>query len=425
MGIRAGKLNQRSGVALVLVGDELLDGRVRESNSAWLIDRLARLRARVDSVQIVGDRLAAIAAAIERAAAESVAVVVTGGLGPTTDDITREALAQVADEALELDPALLDSIEERWRRRGRAMPDSNRRQAMRTRSGRPIANPRGTAPGLLHLLDGVPVVLLPGVPAELHAMWEATVEGIVAPLTAGAAPARLRLRTARLAESSLADLVERALAGTPDAPRVEPAYLVTEFGVDLMLYARGDDAELLACGARLLPLLHPHVYAVGNHGLEQVVVGALIERQQTLAVGESCTGGLLGGCVTRVAGSSAVFLGGVLAYANAVKQQALGVERAVLDGAGAVSEEAARQMAVGARERLGATWALAVTGVAGPDGGTGEKPVGTTWVACAGPSRTLAERSQFPGDRQQNRTWSVAAALDLLRRELQLHPELP
>jgi nicotinamide-nucleotide amidase len=425
VGVRAGKLNPHSGVALVLVGDELLDGRVRESNSVWLIERLARLRARVDSVQIVGDRLDAIAAAIGRAAATSVAVVVTGGLGPTTDDITREALAQVADEELVLDPALLETLEERWRRRGRAMPESNRRQAMRTRSGRPIANPRGTAPGLLHLLDGVPVVLLPGVPAELHAMWEGTAEGIVAPLTTGGAAARLRLRTARLAESSLADLVEQALSGTPEAPQVEPAYLVTEFGVDLMLYARGDDVDLRACAVRLLPLLRPHVYSVGDDGLEQVVISALIERGETVAVGESCTGGLLGGCITRVPGSSAAFLGGVLAYANAVKAQELGVAPSVLHGPGAVSEEAALQMAVGARARMGATWGLAVTGVAGPDGGSPEKPVGTTWVACAGPSRSLAERSQFPGDRHQNRTWSVAAALDLLRRELRLHPELP
>lgn len=413
------------GVALVLVGDELLDGRVRESNSAWLIERLAQLRARVVSVQVVPDGIAAIADAIERAAATAVAVVVTGGLGPTTDDLTREALAKVAGEELVLDPLLLEPLELRWQRRGHPMPESNRRQAMRTPSSKPIVNPRGTAPGLLHLLDGVPVILLPGVPAELHAMWEGTAEGIVAPLSAGSAPARLRLRTARLAESSLADLVQEALTTYGSGADVEPAYLVTEFGVDLMLYARRDVATLRDVAERLLPRLRPHLYSVGNEGLERVVVGALLQRGETLAVAESCTGGLLGGCLTRVPGSSAAFLGGVLAYANEVKQRLLGVEAAVLEGPGAVSEQAALQMAAGARDQLGTTWALAVTGVAGPDGGSADKPVGSTWVACTGPSRAVAERSQFPGDRQQNRTWSVAAALDLLRRELGVHPQLP
>jgi nicotinamide-nucleotide amidase len=410
------------GVALVMVGDELLDGRVRDTNSAWLIERITVLRGCVDSLRVVPDDVAGIAAAILHGSAESAAVVVAGGLGPTSDDLSREGLARAAQEELVLDLELLAALHERWRRRGRTMPESNRRQAYRTVSGKPIPNPRGTAPGLLHLLDGVPVVLLPGVPAELHAMWEATAEGIVAPLVAGNAPRRLRLRTARLPESALADAVDAALG---QGGAIERGYLVNEFGVDLLLLAGDEQADLDAAGATLLARLAPHVYAVGDAGLERVVVEELLRRRQTLSVAESCTAGLLGGCLTRVPGSSAAFRGGVIAYHDAVKVEALGVPEDLLRSFGAVSEEAARAMATGVRDRLRTDWGLAVTGIAGPAGATAEKPVGMTWVALAGPGATQAERSAFPGDRTQNRTWSVAAALDLLRRALAIQPRLP
>jgi len=408
-------VKRRRQVGLIMVGDELLDGRTPEGNSRYLIERLRIRRAPVGSIRIVPDRLEAIRAALEAAHRESVAVVVSGGLGPTPDDITRQALAAFVAEELILDESLVEALEARYRSMGREMARSNLRQAFRTPSGRPIENPRGTAPGLLHLHEGVPLILLPGVPAELMAMWEETAEAVVLPLVEGSMPPVLRLRTARLAESDAADLVRDARI---DSSEAEATFCVTRFGVDIVLRAKREEVALRRIANSLIGRLGARLYAIGDRGLDEVLVEALARRGETLAVAESCTGGMLGSAITDVPGSSRVFLGGVIAYSNAVKATQLGVDETILREKGAVSAETARAMAEGVRERLASTWALAVTGIAGPGGGTPEKPVGTVYVGLSGPGAARCERLHLPGDRRQNRQWSVAAALDLLRREL-------
>jgi len=398
-----------------MVGDELLDGRTPESNSRYIIERLRRKRARVGSIRIVPDRLEAIARAIEAAWRESVAVVVSGGLGPTADDITRQALARVVGEELVEDEELVDQLRRRYRERGRSMAHSNLRQALRTPSGRPIANPRGTAPGLLHLHEGVPLILLPGVPAELRAMWETTAEAVVLPLVEGSAPALVRLRTAGLPESRAAD---RVAGSGIESSELEVGFCVTPFGVDILVQGRHEEVDPTEGARILIDALGSDLYAIGETGLDEVVLDELIRRGETVAVAESCTGGLLGGAFTAVAGSSQAFVGGIVAYANEVKMRELEVPESLLVQHGAVSAECAAAMAEGARRRLGSSWAVAVTGVAGPGGGTPEKPVGTVHLGLAGEGSTRTRLLQLPGDREQNRRWSVAAALDLLRREM-------
>jgi nicotinamide-nucleotide amidase len=402
-------------VSLIMVGDEILDGRTRESNSRYLIEQLQRHRARVASIRVVPDRHEAIVQAMRAAHSECLAVVVSGGLGPTPDDRTREALAAFVDEELVLDEELAEKLRQRYRERNRPMPQSNLRQAMRTAHGRSIENPRGTAPGLLHLCEGIPIILLPGVPAELKSMWEATAESIVVPLVENAAPRTLRLRSAGLPESKAADLAKGV---TLDPSLVELSFCVTRFGVDMLLTSKAEAADLPRIAQPLLEVLGEHLFSIGERGLDEVVSETLAERGETVAVAESCTGGLLGAALSECPGSSRSFLGGIVAYSNQVKEAQLGVSSELLAKHGAVSEEVARAMARGVRERLSSDWALAVTGIAGPGGDTDEKPVGTVHLALEGEQCSRARVLHLPGDRAQNRQWSVAAALDFLRRTM-------
>lgn len=403
-----------------MVGDELLDGRVRETNSLYLQGRLAAHRIAVGAVHVVPDEVESIRDALALAAKAHAAVVVCGGLGPTPDDVSREALALLVGEELVLDPDLVAGLEELFRRRGREMPRSNRRQALRTPGGEALANPRGTAPGLWHELEGVPLILLPGVPAELEAMWERTVEPRLVGRLPASLPPRLRLRLVRVPESYAADRVAEVLAGQPD---VDVAFCAHHQGVDLLLRAVGPGGDLEEARRLVTSALGDHLYAVGDARLPEVLLEELARRGESLAVAESCTGGLLSTVLTDVPGSSRAYRGGVVAYANEVKTGQLGVDPVLLERHGAVSEAVAEAMARGARERLVATWALATTGIAGPGGGTPEKPVGTTCLALAGPDGLLlGERLQLTGDREQNRHWAVAVSLDLLRRHLHGSP---
>ena len=399
-------------LVLLAVGDELLDGRTTETNSHWLIRRATARRWKVERVEVVGDEVDAIAAALHRWTGVVGAVVVTGGLGPTPDDRTRDALARVAGEPLEEDPAQLARIRELFEQRGRTMSPSNRRQAERCVSSEVIDNPVGTAPGLWHEIAGTAVVLLPGVPAELHRMFVERVEPRLATRLSAAVPHQVRLRTTQIAESVLADRVRAALGDDDD---VDLAWCVAEHGVDLVVR---DPRETRAheVASRLRDALGDRVFEQGERDLPEVTLAALRARGETVAVAESCTGGLLGAALTSVPGSSDVFLGGVMAYADRIKSEALGVDVDLLARHGAVSEEVARAMAEGARVRFGADRALATTGIAGPGGGTEEKPVGTVWIALAAADATHARRLRLGGDRGLVRRWTVAAGLDALRR---------
>lgn len=402
----------RDAVRLLVVGDELLDGRTREANSAWLIDELVSLSLDVEGVEVLPDELDVIRDGIGRAASRARVVVVTGGLGPTPDDLNRDALAAWLGEEMEEDAGLLATIRERFESRGREMTHSNVRQAFRPPSATAIPNANGTAPGLWVERDGCLVVLMPGVPEEMRTMWREQVRDLVGRRTGMGRGPRVRLRVSRVAESWLADRVRAALA-----PReVDVAYCVQRYGIDILL--RPDTPELERVLTILRTELGERVYAEGSRQLDEVVLDRLRERKQTVAVAESCTGGMLGSMLTDHPGSSDVFLGGSIVYADSAKRERLDVAEDLLREHGAVSEPVALALARGVRKAFGADWGLATTGIAGPGGGTAEKPVGTIWIAVAGADGEEAHLLRLPGDREQNRRWTCVTVLDHLRLRL-------
>jgi nicotinamide-nucleotide amidase len=417
-------------VELLTIGDELLLGFTLDTNGPFLARELAALGVTVAHRASVGDDADAVAAAVREALARTGAVIVTGGLGPTADDRTRDAVAAVFGRQLALDPALADGLRALWRSRGYPgdLPASNLQQAMVPDGAIVLPNGHGSAPGLwLEDTSGRWAVMLPGVPREMRGMW-ADVLGPrlrerLAAEAAGAPPSVVRAKTVRttgIAESRLADDLgdlARSVHGLP------LAYLPGYEGVDLRVTATGfpaDEADrrLAAAADALVAKIGPHVYGMDDTDLAAVVLHRCRDRELKLAVAESCTGGMLGMRLTAVPGSSDVVLGGVIAYDNLVKVTQLGIRAAELAEHGAVSESVAARMASGVRLRLGAEIGVAITGVAGPGGGSEAKPVGTVWVAAdlGGDVRTAMRR--LPGDRHEVRQRAAQMALDLVRRGL-------
>ena len=407
-------------IELLTVGTELLLGFTIDSNGAELGRELATAGVRVVRRTSVADDSAVIRDAIEGALLRTGAVIVTGGLGPTRDDVTRDAVSHLLDMPLEFDPAVWAAMEERFRRLGRPTPAANRAQAMVPRGGTVLPNQWGTAPGLwLESPRGL-AILLPGVPMEMRNLLRHEVLPRLAARATGRVIRSRTLRTTSIAESALAGRLD----GMED--ELEPltlAYLPGLEGVDLRLTAwdmepARAEAMLESATARLRTLAGDHMYGEDTSSLAEVVVGELRERGESLAVAESCTGGMLGGRITEVPGSSEVFAGGLIAYANAVKVGELGVPAGLIEDHGAVSEPVALAMADGARRRFATAHGLAITGVAGPGGGSDEKPVGTVWLALAHASESTAQRIIFPGARGDVRARAVQAALFLVLRHL-------
>lgn len=420
-------------IEILTVGDELLLGATIDTNGPHIARELATAGIGVVRRTSVGDRADAVAAAVRDALDRTGAVITTGGLGPTADDLTKPAIAAIFGRAMRLDADLLAQLEARWRARvGREMPASNRQQAMIPEGARVLVNRHGSAPGVwLEDERGRWVAMLPGVPREMRGMLADELQPLLvarlAERSGGAPPRVIRsrtLRTTSIAESAIADRLGELATGVDGASL---AYLPGREGADLRLTVRdlpSDDADaVLARGAAALRArLGDHVYGEGDASLAAVVLDACRGAGATLAVAESCTGGLLGARLTAVAGSSDVFLGGVISYANDVKVAQLGVDAAAIAADGAVSERVARQMATGARTRLGSTIAVGITGVAGPGGGSDEKPVGTVWIALDVAGTVSATRSQLIGDREEIRVRASQLALDLVRRALAARP---
>jgi nicotinamide-nucleotide amidase len=408
---------------VVTIGTELLLGHTIDTNAADLGRALAAAGVEIVRRTTVPDRPAAVRAAVAEALERTGLVLTSGGLGPTSDDLTKQAIAGLFGRRVVLDETLLARLEARFRRFGRPMPATNRTQAEVPEGAVILPNRRGTAPGLwLEDADtGRLVIMLPGVPEELRGLL---LEEVLPRLMARRDPAEgvrvvqsRTLRTTGVPESALAERVapvEEALAP------LSLAYLPGLAGVDLRLTAWGvspDDADaLLARGvATLRPVLGNRCYGEGDDDLAAVVLERCRHEGWRLAVAESCTGGLLGGRLTAVPGSSEVFVGGVIAYDDAVKRDLLGVPGPILERHGAVTEETAAAMALGAQRRFAVACALAVTGIAGPAGGTPEKPVGTVWLAARAGEAARVVRRVFPGPRDNVRARSAQAALDLLR----------
>ena len=408
--------------AIIAVGSELLGTRRLDTNSLGLTALLDRFGVELVGKSVVGDDEAALAAELGRRAAESDLVLVTGGLGPTADDVTRGAAARAFDRGVTVDEALVDHMRRLFASFGREMPEVNRRQAEVLDGAEVLANRRGTAPGQRLEASGATVFLFPGVPRELEAM----VEDYLEPWLAASAPGAGRelesgvLKLACLPESAVE---ERIAPAYERFGRERISVLASPGEVQIHFSARGAEAErraeLDAMRRALTELAGDAAFAdrLGD-SLESVVGRLLAEAGRTLTTAESCTGGLLAERLTRVPGSSAYFLGGVVTYTNELKTRLLGVPEAMLAAHGAVSEPVARAMASGVRERLDADYGVGITGVAGPGGGSDEKPVGTVHIAVAGPAGVEHRKVRLPGGRERVRRQTSQLALDLVRRNV-------
>lgn len=412
-------------VEVVTIGDELLLGFTIDTNAAYLARELASIGVQIDRRTTVGDTAGAIASAVGDALGRTGAVITTGGLGPTSDDLTKQSIAALFGRGLHLDQEHLTWMEQRWLTRfQRPLPVSNRAQAMIPDGARKLVNHHGSAPGIWIEDDrGRWVAMLPGVPREMRGMVLDTILPALRERIPGSAIIRSRtLRTTGISESLLADRIDNGVSALGD---VSLAYLPSADGVDLRVTTRGlpgDQAEavLSTAAASLRGLAGDVVYGEDDSDLAEVVLDLCREHSLTLSVAESCTGGMLGARLTAVPGSSEVVLGGVIAYHNRLKIELLGVAHDDLEQDGAVSESVVRQMAQGARLRTGAAVGIAVTGVAGPGGGTAEKPVGTVWIAVDSERGARALKLLLVGDRDEIRRRSAQGALELVRREIGL-----
>ncbi len=415
--------SERTGAEILCVGSELLLGSIVNTNARWLADQLAALGLAHYRQQVVGDHRGRLIAALQSASRRCRLLITTGGLGPTPDDLTTEAIAAAFDTPLEERPEVWADIQTKLVRRGRTPSPTVRRQALLPVGATLLPNPTGTAPGMIWTpLPGFTLLSFPGVPSEMKAMWEATAVPWLrqSGLAEGVFASRI-LRFWGVGEATLAEQLADLLAGTN--PTVAPYAGAGE--VTLRLTAAAADraaAEglLAPLEAELRARTGTACFGDGDDSLASVVLAALRQRGQSLAVAESCTGGGLGAALAAVPGASDVFVGGVIAYANAVKQQLLGVPAALLREHGAVSDPVARAMAEGVKRQTGSTWALAVSGIAGPGGGSPDKPVGLVHLALAGPQGCTSEGVQFGASRGRGwiQTLSIGESLNRLRLAL-------
>lgn len=412
-------------VEVVSIGDELLLGHTIDTNAAHFAREAAALGIRVVRRTTVGDAAEEIAAGVRDALDRTGAVITSGGLGPTADDLTKPSIAMLFGRGMYRDEAIVEALRARWKARGwpGELPEANKMQAMIPEGATILENRHGSAPGIW-LQDERRrwVAMLPGVPREFRGMTKDALLPRLTGMGAGGTVIRSRtLRTTGIAESAVADaLGEHA----KDAAGVSLAYLPGWEGVDLRLTVRdlpaeAADARLADAAVLLRTKVGKWVYGEDDTDLTVLVLDALRARGMRIAVAESCTGGMLGMRLTAIPGSSDVVLGGVIAYHNAVKVALLGVRDETLMAHGAVSEEAAREMARGARVRLGADVGVSITGVAGPGGGTPEKPVGTYCVAVDVRGEVGSMRTSSVGDRHEVRQRATQAALSLVRRALE------
>jgi nicotinamide-nucleotide amidase len=414
----------RPRAAIVVTGSELVRGDRQDRNGPFLAAEMVRLGLETERIAIVGDRPADLEPAL-RQGFEADLCLVTGGLGPTHDDRTVELVARVAGKALVVDEGLEREIEavsrmiaERLRRPYTDFTTGVRKQATLPEAGVSLGL-AGTAPGIVLQADECVVVVLPGPPRELQRLWPRALASEPVRRILERAPARERvaLRFFGTPESAVAQALERAGG---DGDGVEATICAREFEIHVDLVVEpGGEERAAAIASSLREGLGKYLFTEDERSVSEIVLDLCRSRGLTLATAESCTGGLVAARLTSVPGSSDVFLGGVVAYGNAVKEGGLGVPQSLLERHGAVSAEAAEAMARGARERLGADVAVAVTGVAGPGGGTEEKPVGLVFVHAAGPDGEEARRTELPGDREMVRGRATAAALHLVRRVLE------
>ena len=414
---------------IIAVGSEMLTQERVDTNSLYLTGELNNLGVEVVTKCVIGDDRDRLADAVRRALSRTGIVILSGGLGPTEDDVTREAVAQALDRKLVFHPEIADALEQRFLLMKRKMAEVNKRQAFIIQGAAMLPNDRGTAPGQWVEESGGVVVLLPGPPHELKAMFQRQCLPRLLRIVPKTAIRTIFFRVTGMAESDLDQLiapvykkyenpVTTILAANGDLQIHLRARCATEVEADVLLAEVAGPIELL---------LGDRLYSRNGDPLEVVVGDLLRKHHATVSVAESCTGGMLGERFTSTPGSSDYFVGGLITYTNKMKMELLGVIPETLEKFGAVSKETAEAMALGARRRTGSTYALSITGVAGPDAGGESAPVGTMYVGIADAAGTHVAHRQFIGDRQRIRVFTTQMALDLLRRRIRgrVHAESP
>jgi nicotinamide-nucleotide amidase len=409
---------------IVAVGTELLLGQIANTNARWMSEELAAIGVDVLHHQTVGDNLERIVGAIRLAASRADVVLITGGLGPTQDDITRDALAVFLGVPMERHPEIEELVRRKFRAFGRReMPESNLRQADVPVGARTITPDRGTAPGLVAEADGTTFYAIPGVPDEMVEMMEGTILPELSATSGGTVVRSKILRATGIGESALAEQVDDLFEGSTN-PTI--AFLASAGEVKVRITAKAGsaaeaDAAIEPIAKEVASRLGDVVFTTSDESLQEAVVRLLRGRGQRLGCAESLTGGGVGARITAVPGASEVFVGSAVVYTNDAKRSILGVSAETLDGPGPVSEECAREMAAGARRAFGTDLGLSLTGAAGPEA-HGGAPAGTIWIALDGEDVTYARTFGVPGMRDRVRRWAEQAALDLVRRYLEGRP---
>ena len=406
---------------ILAIGSEMLTPFRVDTNSLFITERLNAIGYDIRLKAVVGDDVDELADVLRAAIGWADLIVITGGLGPTEDDVTRDAVARVHDMPLEVDEAIADRIRDRFARRGMTMPDINRRQAMVPRGAVVLENPNGTAPGLWIERGRTAMVLLPGPPREMKPMLEGVVRDRLAPRSGTAGLFRRVLKITGRAESDVDAQAQPTYAKWTSSPVPISTTILAVLGqieLHLTAQAANPDAAHAALDAAVLEMqqvLGPSVYSTDGRSLEAVVGDLLRQHTLTIAVAESCTGGLLASRLTDVPGSSDYVERGVVCYSNRSKTELADVPAALIAEHGAVSEPVARAMAEGIRSRAGTNIGIGVTGIAGPGGGTPEKPVGTVSVAVIGDDQTRVRTFQFIGGRDMVKFQAAQAALNMTR----------
>ena len=406
---------------IIAVGSELLTPEKTDTNGLWLTEKLMEIGVEVKLKTIVGDDEARLEETIRDALKRSDIVITTGGLGPTEDDVTRQVSARAAGKNLEYHDDLENELRERFRRWGREMPEINKRQAYAIEGARILPNPNGSAVGMMLVDDGRFLVVLPGPPREMKPMFENFVLEDLRSVAGGVSVVRRVLRVSGMGESAVDELIAPIYKSYSN---VQTSILFNRAGIEVHLSATSTDPDeagrtLEEMTSSLAGKLGNALFATNGETMEEVIGLLLTDRGETLSVAESCTGGLIGMRLTSVAGSSNYFIEAAITYSNESKERTLGVSANTLEKHGAVSAETAEAMAEGMRIRAATDHAISVTGIAGPGGGTDEKPVGTVFIGYAGPSGTKSLKIVLPGDRYLVRWRSSQAALDYLRRQIE------
>jgi nicotinamide-nucleotide amidase len=405
---------------IIAIGSELLSPNKSDTNGLWLTDQLNRIGIDVKLKTIVGDDDARLEEVVKDAVKRSRVVIATGGLGPTEDDITRKVVARALGRRLSLDEKLLEEIRTKFQTFGMNMPERNSRQAMVIDGAEVLPNPNGSAPGLYLEQGSCAIALLPGPPREMKPMFENHVKPRLEKIAGDVRFATRLMRVTGMGESAVDEKIS-SIYTQFDNPQTTILFNSSEIEIHLRAHGRTEaDAESLLdhLSLKLEQALGNSVFSFRGETMEEVVGRRLAMTEFTLAVAESCTGGLIAQRLTSVPGSSKYFIEGVVTYSNESKTRLLGVDKKLVKEFGAVSQQVARDMARGVRHKAKTDFGLAVTGIAGPDGGTKEKPVGLVYIALADDAHTEHKKLTLPGDRELIRWRASQAALDMLRRRL-------